>query len=136
MFCVIYAGSLLNVSMNKALCTVRFAGMSNTYCPGILPSKGNVGSENIFVLPSTHYAFNMKFKFRYVFVYKKIILIITKHDLYKECFPDELNYLYCFNVYVQTAMALLIYFICFVSENVQEQLRDNICQELIFVIMI
>lgn len=29
-------------------------------------------------------------------------------------------------------MALLIYFICFVSENVQEQLRDNICQELIF----
>lgn len=46
-------------------------------------------------------------KFRYVFVYKKnVILIITKHVLYKECFPDELNYLFCFNVYVRTAMAL------------------------------
>lgn len=32
---------------------------------------------------------------------------------------------------MRTATALLIYFICFVSENVQEQLRDNICQELI-----
>lgn len=47
----------------------------------------------------------LNLKFRYVFVYKKIILIITKHVLYKECFPDELNYLFCFNVFVQSALA-------------------------------
>lgn len=42
----------------------------------------------------------------YLFINKNVILIITKHALYKESFPDELNYLFCFNVYVRTAMAL------------------------------
>lgn len=36
----------------------------------------------------------------YLFIKKNVILIITKHVLYKECFPDKLNYLFCFNVYV------------------------------------
>lgn len=73
----------------------------------VQPSKGSIGSENIFVLTPTHYAFNMKFLNldMYLFI-KNVILIITEHVLYKECFPDELIYLFCFNVYVQTAMAL------------------------------
>lgn len=95
-------------SNKEVLPTERHSGMSNTICPGFLPSKGNIGSEKHLsslqpIMPSV-----WNFKFRYVFVYKKknVILIITKHVLYKECFPDELNYLFCFNVYVRTATAL------------------------------
>lgn len=58
-----------------------------------------------------------KLKFRYVFVNKNVILIITKHVLYKECFPDELNYLFCCNVYELLRPSNLFY--PFVREKAQ-----------------
>lgn len=71
-------------------------------------------------------------KFRYVFVYKKnVILIITDHVLYKECFPDKLNCLFCFKVYVLFMNCYdgpLIYILSvYVRTNAQGQLNDNIC---------
>lgn len=61
-----------------------------------------------------------------VFVYKKnVILIITKHVLYKECFPDELNYLFYFNVSDELFWPSDIF--CFVRTNAQGQSINNIC---------
>lgn len=98
MFCVIYAGSSLNVFMKQRGPTVRLAGMSNTICPGFLPSKGKHRIRKHICPHFNPLCLQYEIlKFRYVFVYKKnVILIITKHVLYKECFPDELNYLFLF----------------------------------------